>query len=401
MLHLHFITAITTSSSSKFIDSVYLDVALRHVLKIDPKNEAFTIKLTGGPDGDVAGNGLKILYREYGENARVVGIADGTGCAEDINGLNWEELLRLVKMNLPIDNFDPKKLGSTGILHKVNTEEGIKARNSMHNRVQADAFMPAGGRPNTINVSNYKQFLNADGTPSAPLIVEGANLFITNEARQFLFDEAGVTIVKDSSANKAGVITSSYEICAAMLLSESEFFENKKQIVSEVLSKLHEYSRLEAELLFREFRNYPGSLPHHSKVVSGAVNAVKDALNVAMETLSEEDKAKLLPLFRAHLPKTMVDLSFHKVHESVPKQYVNNALSSCLAAKLVYKEGTKFVETLPKERLAAVALRYVEAEREVALLKESLEGVDMPAKEKEAILKLLDSGGSRTLLGIF
>ena len=381
--------------------SVYLDVALRHVLKIDPKNEAFTIKLTGGPDGDVAGNGLKILYREYGENARVVGIADGTGCAEDFNGLNWEELLRLVKMNLPIDNFDPKKLGSTGVLHKVNTEEGIKARNSMHNRVQADAFMPAGGRPNTINVSNYKQFLNADGSPSAPLIVEGANLFITNEARQLLFDEAGVAIVKDSSANKAGVITSSYEICAAMLLSESEFFENKKQIVSEVLTKLHEYSRLEAELLFREFKNYPGSLPYHSKVVSGAVNAVKDALNVAMVTLSEEDKAKLLPLFRAHLPKTMVDLSFDKVLERVPAAYINNALSSCLAAKLVYKEGTKFVETLPKDRLADVALRYVEAEREVALLKESLEGVDMPAKEKDAILKLLDSGGSRTLLGIF
>jgi glutamate dehydrogenase len=304
-------------------------------------------------------------------------------------------------MNLPIDNFDPKKLGSTGVLHKVNTEEGIKARNSMHNRVQADAFMPAGGRPNTINVSNYKQFLNADGSPSAPLIVEGANLFITNEARQLLFDEAGVAIVKDSSANKAGVITSSYEICAAMLLSESEFFENKKQIVSEVLTKLHEYSRLEAELLFREFKNYPGSLPYHSKVVSGAVNAVKDALNVAMVTLSEEDKAKLLPLFRAHLPKTMVDLSFDKVLERVPAAYINNALSSCLAAKLVYKEGTKFVETLPKDRLADVALRYVEAEREVALLKESLEGVDMPAKEKEAILKLLDSGGSRTLLGIF
>jgi glutamate dehydrogenase len=97
----------------------------------------------------------------------------------------------------------------------------------------------------------------------------------------------------------------------------------------------------------------------------------------------------------------MVDLSFHKVHERVPRQYINNALSSCLASKLVYKEGTKFVETLPKDRLAAVALRYVEVEREVALLKESLEGVDMPAKEKEAILKLLDSGGSRTLLGIF
>lgn len=157
----------------------------------------------------ISGNELKILYREYGENAKVVGIADGTGCAEDPNGLNWEELLRLVHENLPIAHFDPLRLGHGGVVHRVDNETGVKARNNMHNRVQADAFLPAGGRPNTVNVHNYKQFLNSDGTPSAPLIVEGANLFVTDEARQLLFDEAGVIIVKDSSANKAGVITSS------------------------------------------------------------------------------------------------------------------------------------------------------------------------------------------------
>lgn len=189
--------------------NVYLDVAIRHVLKKNPKEEPFTVKITGGPDGDVAGNELKILYREYGDNAKVVGIADGTGCAEDPNGLNWEELLRLVHENLPIDQFDTSKLSDGGVVHKVDNEIGVKARNNMHNRIQADAFLPAGGRPNTVNVHNYKQFLNTDGTPSAPLIVEGANLFVTDEARQLLFDEAGVIIVKDSSANKAGVITSS------------------------------------------------------------------------------------------------------------------------------------------------------------------------------------------------
>ena len=31
---------------------VYLDVALRKALKIDPKKDPFSIKLTGGPDGD-------------------------------------------------------------------------------------------------------------------------------------------------------------------------------------------------------------------------------------------------------------------------------------------------------------------------------------------------------------
>ena len=381
--------------------NVYLDVALRHVLKIDPKQEPFTVKITGGPDGDVAGNGLKILYREYGDNAKVVGIADGTGCAEDPNGLDWNELLRLVKNNLPIDQFDPTKLGGSGVMHKVDTEEGVKARNSMHNRVKADAFIPAGGRPNTINVTNYMHFLNADGTPSAPLIVEGANLFVTDEARQLLFDEAGVIIVKDSSANKAGVITSSYEICAAMLITEEEFFQNKPQIVSEVKAKLHEYARMEAELLFREFENYGGSLPHLSKVVSKSVNAVKDALTVALETMSAEDKEKMLPLFRAHLPKTIADMSFDKVHERVPEQYITNAVSSCLASKLVYKEGTKFVEALPKDRLAKIALRYLEAEREIALLKDALIDSRMPDKEKGSILKLLDAGGARTALRVF
>ena len=378
--------------------NVYLDVALRNVLKINPKEESFTIKITGGPDGDVAGNELKILYREYGDNAKVVGIADGTGCAEDPSGLNWDELLRLVDDNLPIDQFDTSKLGESGAVHKVDTEEGVKARNSMHNRVQADAFIPAGGRPNTINVHNYQHFLNSDGSPSAPLIVEGANLFVTDEARQLLFDEAGVIIVKDSSANKAGVITSSYEICAAMLLSEEEFFENKPQIVAEVLEKLHTYARMEAELLFREFENYGGSLPQLSKVVSGAVNSATDALVVALEQFSNEDKEKLLPLFKEHLPKTMGDIAFDKVHTNVPDQYITNAIASCLASKLVYKEGTKFVESLPADKLADVALRYLEAEHEISQLKDTLADTEMPAKEKEAILTLLENGGARTLI---
>lgn len=121
-----------------------------------------------------------------------------------------------------------------------------------------------------------------------------------------------------------------YEICAAMLLSEEEFFENKSQIVSEVLEKLHQYARLEAELLFREFEIYGGSLPQLSKVISGAVNAATDALASALESFSEEDKDKLLPLFRAHLPKTMADLSFDHVRERVPSQYITNAIASCL-----------------------------------------------------------------------
>ena len=38
-----------------------------------------------------------------------------------------------------------------------------------------DAFVPAGGRPNTINGDNWKEFLDSNGKPSSPLIVEGTN----------------------------------------------------------------------------------------------------------------------------------------------------------------------------------------------------------------------------------
>lgn len=380
--------------------NVYLDVALRDALNIDPTKDSFTVKMTGGPDGDVAGNELKILFREYGENAKVVGVADHSGCAEDPEGLDHDELLRLMKASLCISNFNPSKLGSQGILHDVSTEEGIKGRNSMHNRLEADVFLPCGGRPNTIDINNYKQFLKADGTPSAPLIVEGANLFVTAAARQALFDDAGVLIVKDSSANKGGVITSSYEICAAMLLSEDEFLDNKEVIVEEVLAKLREMAKLEAKLLFREYDMYSGNLPGISQVISNAINVTTDALTIALDDLSDEDKESLLPLFRAHLPKTIADLSFDKIHERVPEQYIKNAIASCLASKLVYKEGTVFIQSQTPEKLATFALKYIEKEKEIAILMESLAGVDMPQEDKEKIIALLDAGGARTALSL-
>uniref|UniRef100_A0A7S3KZB4 Glutamate/phenylalanine/leucine/valine/L-tryptophan dehydrogenase C-terminal domain-containing protein n=1 Tax=Amphora coffeiformis TaxID=265554 RepID=A0A7S3KZB4_9STRA len=379
--------------------NVFLDVGLRRVLGIDPTAESFTIKITGGPDGDVAGNEIKILVREYGENAKIVGLADASGCAEDPDGLDHEELLRLVRQSKSISEFNMEKLGPNGVLHTCDTTEGTKARNSMHNRVVSDAFVPCGGRPNTIDMVNYKNFFLADGTPSSKLIVEGANIFITSEARKALHDEGGVMIIKDSSANKGGVITSSYEICAAMLLSEDEFFKNKKQIVEEVLEKLRTLAKLEATLLLREYETFGGTLPETSQIISNCINRTTDALGVALETLPKEDRELLLPLFRAHLPKTLADLSFDQVHSKVPEAYIKNAIASCLASKLVYKEGTKFIDSLPPKDLAKIALKYIKKENEIMALIQKLEGENMTEEEKEKIIALLEAGGARTALG--
>ena len=59
-------------------------------------------------------------------------------------------------------------------------------------------------------------------------------------------------VVKDSSANKCGVVCSSYEILAAHLLSRSAFEAQKAVIVAEVLDRLSALARLEADQLIRD-----------------------------------------------------------------------------------------------------------------------------------------------------
>ena len=76
--------------------------------------------------------------------------------AEDPDGLPMDDLLRLFEGSLPLSELNVAKLGSNGRLMLADTPSGITARNTMHNRVVADAFVPAGGRPATMNASNWQ-----------------------------------------------------------------------------------------------------------------------------------------------------------------------------------------------------------------------------------------------------
>ena len=376
---------------------VCMDVALRRSLGINPDKEPFTVKVTGGPDGDVAGNLMRILFRDYGDNAKIVGVADGFGVAEDPAGLNRQELERLVKEALPISK--------DGIVMVANNEEGINRRNTMHNRVKSDVFVPAGGRPNTINADNWRNFLGPDGKPSSPLIVEGANIFTTPEARQGLFDVGKVAIVKDSSANKCGVVTSSCEVAGSMLLSKKEFVDNKPAIVEDVLVKLRNLARLEAELLFREYSNYPGALPHFSERISAAINKVTDAITDALENVQPEDPLfkELFPLIKEGLPAKMVEIGGDRIGKNFPVQYQRNAIASALASKLVYKEGIRLVEIQPADQIADRAFQYYRQDQKIQQLLAEIKNSNEPlkAENKAVILDILSRGGARASLNIF
>jgi len=349
--------------------AVFLEEGLR-AIGIDPANQSFSVKITGGPDGDVAGNMIRILNRDYGERVRVVGIADGFGCAEDPDGIPMAELMRLFESSLPIGSLDATKLGPKGVFMLANTPKGSAARNSMHNRVIADAFVPAGGRPSTVNGSNWREFLLEDGTPSARLVVEGANLFFTAEARAALFEHCKLPMIKDSSANKCGVICSSMEIVASMVASEDEFVQIKEKYVPQVLSRLRELARLEAKMLMAERSREPTTaLPMISERISFSILRVGQALDAALEKLSGQQQQALWPVVRNQLMPSLFDAPFAaQVGQRLPWPYQKSAISSGLASRLVYREGLAFVEGLPESHVADFAFTYLQEEQRVRAL---------------------------------
>ncbi|MHC4947315.1 MAG: NAD-glutamate dehydrogenase domain-containing protein [Planctomycetota bacterium] len=377
--------------------TVFLDVALRSI-GIDPDRDPFTIKITGGPDGDVAGNEIRILHRDYGDRARIVGIADGSGTAEDPAGLDHEELLRLVAASLPVCDFDRARLSPEGRVVALDEPDGVHLRNTMHNRIIADAFVPAGGRPNAIHAGNWQEYLSDGGRPCSRVIVEGANLFLTPEARRNLSD-CGVVILKDSSANKCGVICSSFEIVASMLLSESEFLAIKERFVQEVLGKLRELARREAELLLRVHRHRPQvPLPDMSIRLSEVMIRTADAIETAIESLQADEPALLRQLVVDHLPPVLMDTGGERLWKQTPEPYLRWIMAKSLAARMVYREGFDYLESMPLGAIARLAVQYLRLEVERRRLAEEVSRSDLPSRDR--IASLLDQAGIFPTLGV-
>ena len=79
--------------------------------------------------------------------------------------------------------------------------DGTDFRNTAHLRFKADLFVPCGGRPEAVNISNVAALVDSEGKPNFKYVVEGANLFFTQQARLYL-EKRKVILFKDSSANK-------------------------------------------------------------------------------------------------------------------------------------------------------------------------------------------------------
>ncbi|KAH9965381.1 Glutamate/phenylalanine/leucine/valine dehydrogenase [Russula dissimulans] len=152
---------------------------------------------------------------------------DGSGVLADPAGINRDEFIRLAKLQVPMEHFGKSKLSKDGYLVRIEDQDvklpssevvldGTDFHNAVHLRLKADLFVPCGGRPEAVNISNVAALVDSEGKPHFKCIVEGANLFFTQQKRK-------VVLLKDSSTNKGGVTSSSLEVLAGLALSTEEY----------------------------------------------------------------------------------------------------------------------------------------------------------------------------------
>src|SRR5215216_1846180 len=109
------------------------------------------------------------------------------------------------------------------------------------------------------------------GKPTSRIIIEGANLYLTPAARHFL-EERGVLIIKDSSANKTGVICSSFEVLCGLTLDDDTFLKYKPQLIEEILIRLKQCAEDEATFLLDTHHKTSQFLTSLSDQISKKIN---------------------------------------------------------------------------------------------------------------------------------
>jgi glutamate dehydrogenase len=344
----------------------FLERALRE-LGINPHQDTFRVKLTGGTNGDVAGNELRLLLTHC-PNVRITAIVAGSGAIYDPEGIDKKELSRLV-LKANVDEFSPLYLHEGGFMlyareHKkeglvdlfkkvVGTKEGSKEQwvsaDEFHAQFEnlifshvTDVFVPCGGRPETIHMGNWEKLFDKAGSPTTRAIIEGANSFISPEAREKI-QKKGIIILKDSSANKCGVICSSYEIIGGLLMNDREFLQNKDEYVQDVLKILEKRAVDESEVIFQRHKISDDKKLYTdiSNEISHEINELTDTIyNYLMMHPEKLDGPVYMKALLVHFPEFVQERKkFRDRIKGLPFKYRAAMVSSEIATQSVYHGG--------------------------------------------------------------
>eukprot|EP00746_Dinoflagellata_sp_MGD_P148899 gnl/MRDRNA2_/MRDRNA2_81029_c0_seq1.p1 gnl/MRDRNA2_/MRDRNA2_81029_c0~~gnl/MRDRNA2_/MRDRNA2_81029_c0_seq1.p1 ORF type:complete len:1108 (+),score=227.48 gnl/MRDRNA2_/MRDRNA2_81029_c0_seq1:107-3430(+) len=353
----HDVYGITTNSVHQYV--------LEMLEKLGISEQSITKVQTGGPDGDLGSNEILI------SKDKTIAIIDGSGVVYDPDGLDRQELTRLAKARITVSNFSRSSLSANGLLVKVSDHgpiefKGVTWRNATDCRdnfifsdfLHADLFVPCGGRPATVNVANVPSLFALDKSGDASTtcrfkyIVEGANLFFTDDARKYL-EQRGVHHFKDASTNKGGVTSSSLEVFVALCMDPDDHEANMtvkgmeeppqfyQQYVENILEVVRVNARNEFLRMWEESLQYGTSKLECTKMVSQKINSIGDFVR---DNLDVHGKDKVLArhiLSIAVPPLLLSHVGLEKIMTNTPPNYLAALCASWVASRFVYQYGLR------------------------------------------------------------
>lgn len=309
---------------------------------------------TGGPDGDLGSNEI-LLSKD-----KTLSIVDGSGVLYDPEGIHRQELTRLATARKMVRHFDKSKLSGKGFLVTIEdrditlpdgtfVESGLQFRNQYHLSSYSSAvlFVPCGGRPSSVHINNVDKLFDDKGKPRFKYVVEGANLFLTQEARIAL-EKQGVIIYKDASANKGGVTSSSMEVLAALSLNDEEFAKHAvvrgeqvpefyRNYIPEVHRRIEDNARLEFDVIWREHQRTGKFRSDISDELSNKINELNDRIQ---ESTLWDNQTLRRNVLTDYCPKVLLNLlGLDTILKRVPQNYLRAIFGAQLASRYVYEYG--------------------------------------------------------------
>jgi glutamate dehydrogenase len=341
------------------------------------REEQLNLMMTGGPDGDLGANEIQ-CYK-----GKICLIVDGGSVLYDPDGLDKKELMKIAfrRNSNPRSNslaFDEAKLGPHGfkvILSAKNItlpdgsfiEDGgmfhrhfLSSKENRRFIKQADiqAFIPCGGFKDTINSNNIKSFLAI--FQELKFIVEGANVFFDDASRRYIATHTAIKQIKDSTANKGGVFSSSIaEVLTAFLLQddyEASLLNDtttRWALIRDIIDLVDRYSCLETDILLRLHDLHPEiPLFDLSEKSSEQIFTLQDHLNSRLDEIAADEEL-VWAVMKSYIPPTLVEKLGRKtimtiLNSAELQNYRNAILGKKIASMAFYRFGLEWDAYLQK-----------------------------------------------------
>ncbi len=333
--------------------------------------EDLNLMITGGPDGDLGANEIQ-CYK-----GKICLIIDGGSILFDPAGLDKKELQQIAfnrssDPRLNSTAYPVEKLSANGFMaplkaREITLPDGTFIEDAalfhktflsnVENRKyiqQADiqAFIPCGGFKDTINQRNVKAFLEV--FQELKYIVEGANVFFDDVARRYIAMATDIQQIKDSTANKGGVFSSSVsEVLTAFLLQDQyeEKLLNDAQVrwalIRDIITLVERYASIEVSMLLKIYDTDPMTpLFDLSERTSEQIFAFQDVL---IERIDEilTNEGLVWSILEKYIPQVLIEklgresiLSIFSSEELRP--YRDAILTKKLASVAYYSFGTEW-----------------------------------------------------------